>query len=121
VERSYSIENLIEILEAEIILNDDWFRDSICYISASDLMSDILSFSKRNSLLLTGLTNPQTIRTAEMVDIAAICFVHNKIPHEETIELAKKNQMPLLRTPLSMFFACGKLYYAGLKVFDDIP
>ncbi len=121
MERSCSIEKLLEILEAEIILNDGWFRDTIRYISASDLMSDILSFSKRNALLLTGLTNPQTIRTAEMVDIAAICFVHNKIPHEETIELAKKNQMPLLRTPLSTYSACGKLYYAGLEVCDDVP
>ncbi len=121
MESSYSIENLLEILEAKIILNDGWLRDTICFVSASDLMSDILSYSKRNSLLLTGLTNPQTIRTAEMVDIAAICFVYDKMPQEETIELAKKNQMPLLQTPLSMYDACGKLYYAGLKDCNDTP
>lgn len=116
---SLSFKNLLEILEAEIILDDGWFLDQICYVCASDLMSDILSFSKRKSLLLTGLTNPQTIRTAEMVEIAAICFIHGKSPHNETIELAKKNQMPLLTTRLSMFDACGKLYNAGLKDCDD--
>jgi len=117
--KSLSVQELLSIIEAEIVLDDGWIRDGITSISASDLMSDILSHSKPKSVLLTGLTNPQTIRTAEMVEIAAVCFVLGKVPHEETVELARKNQMPLLTTPLSMFDACGKLYAAGLNTPDD--
>ena len=120
MEGSLSIDNLLEILEAEIILDNGWFRDRISHVSASDLMSDILSYSKRKSLLLTGLTNPQTIRTAEMVEIAAICFVHGKVPHKETIELARTNQMPLLKTELAMFGACGRLYESGLQDCNSV-
>lgn len=114
MERSFSWEDLIKILEAEIVLNNGWLNRPVCSVTASDLMSDILSHSKRRSLLLTGLTNPQTIRTAEMVEIAAICFVFGKTPHADTLDLAKKNQMPILSTQLSLFEACGRLYCAGI-------
>ena len=85
-----------------------------------DLMSDVLSFIKPNSLLLTGLTNPQVIRTAEMADIKAICFIRGKKPDKETVELAKSKNIPLLLTDLPMFEACGRLYKEGLAGCSEI-
>jgi len=79
-----------------------------------------LSFIKPNSLLLTGLTNPQVIRTAEMADIKAICFIRGKKPDKETVELAKSKNIPLLLTDLPMFEACGKLYKEGLAGCSEI-
>lgn len=81
----------------------------------SDLMSDVLAFVKSNSLLLTGIINPQVIRTAEMVNIKAICFVRGKMPQDETINLAKEIGIPLLRTSLPLYESCGRLYSAGLS------
>jgi hypothetical protein len=118
---SLKVEDLLRILEARVILDSGWLRGEISTAYGSDLMSDILSFSKPNSLLITGLINPQTIRTAEMVEIAAICFIHGKRPHKETVELARLNEMPLIGTEMSMFEACGKLYTAGLMNCDDLP
>jgi len=115
---SLPVDEVLKILEAEIILDKGWLREEISTVYGSDLMSDILSYSKPNSLLLTGLINPQTIRTAEMVEISAICFIHGKRPHKETVELARINEMPLLGTKMSMFEACGKLYAAGLMNCD---
>ena len=120
MKRSLSLEEITVILEAEIILGEHWINKKIETIYCSDLMSDILSFSDSKSLLLTGLINPQAVRTAEMVEIAAICFVHGKHPHEETIELARQNDIILLSTKLSMFEASGKLYCASIEKCDDI-
>jgi hypothetical protein len=117
--RTVSVQELLATLEAEILLDDGWLRDEVTSVIASDLMSDILSHSKPRSILLTGLTNPQTIRTAEMIEISAVCFIQGKQPHEETVKLAQKNQIPLLSSPLSMFDACGKLYAAGLSDCND--
>jgi predicted transcriptional regulator len=114
-------DEILRILEAKTILNDGWLGGDIARVYGSDLMSDILSFSKPKSLLITGLINPQTIRTAEMVDIAAICFVHDKNPHDETLDLAKRNQIPLFRTRFSMFEACGRLFEAGLVDCEGDP
>jgi predicted transcriptional regulator len=117
---SFSVDELLSILQAKVLLDNGWLRGEIKTVYGSDLMSDILTYSKPNSLLLTGLINPQTIRTAEMVEIAAICFIHGKQPHTETIELASNCEMPLIGTEMSMFEACGKLYSAGMMDSKDL-
>ena len=119
--KSFSVNELLGILEANVLLDNGWLRGEISTVYGSDLMSDILSYSKPNSLLLTGLINPQTIRTAEMVEIAVICFIHGKQPHTETLELARSSEMPLLGTEMSMFEACGKLYTSGMMDSKDLP
>lgn len=83
-------------------------------------MSDVLAFVKSDSLLLTGLTNPQVIRTVEMSDIKAVCFVRGKKPDKETVELAKSKNIPLLLTDFPLFEACGKLYKEGLAGCSEI-
>lgn len=80
----------------------------------SDLMSDVLAYVKDQSLLLTGLTNSQVIRTAEMMDIVAVCFVRGKTPADDAIALAKQKGIVLLATELPMYPACGGLYRQGL-------
>jgi predicted transcriptional regulator len=121
VKNSLPWNEVIKILEADTILNDGWLGGEVGRVYGSDLMSDILSYSKPKSLLLTGLINPQTIRTAEMVDIAAICYVHGKCPHDKTLELAGRNHLALFRTRFSMFEACGRLFEAGLVDCEESP
>jgi len=81
----------------------------------SDLMSDVLAFMKERGVLLTGLMNPQVVRTAEMMDICAIVFVRGKKPDESIVELATEKNIILLTTNYSLFTACGKLWEAGLR------
>ena len=81
---------------------------------ASDLMSDVLRYDVDQGLLITGLTNPQIIRTAEMGDIAAILVVRGKVPPPETVDLAEQIGIPIIGTDLIMFEACGRLFAAGL-------
>jgi predicted transcriptional regulator len=81
---------------------------------ASDLMSDVLSFMKPGSLLLTGLVHPQCVRTAEMADLAAIVFVRGKTPGPDVIGLGDELGIPLIASSYSMYEICGRLYEAGL-------
>ena len=108
------IKEIIKILEADVVYGEELNRE-ITKVAAADLMSDVLSFSKEGALLLTGLTNSQVIRTAEMSDIGAICFVRGKRPQKNVIELGKKMGIPLLVTKLLLYEACGKLYMKGLQ------
>jgi len=103
-----------EILSAQVIVEgvEDLELISGC---GADLMSDVLAFSKENTVLLTGLTNPQVIRTAEMTDLSLIVFVRGKQPPVETIELAKDRGIPLMKTDKPLYQACGLLYSAGLR------
>jgi hypothetical protein len=91
----------------------DMELESAC---GSDLMSDVMAFVKERVLLLTGLVNPQVIRTAELLDIHCIVFVRGKAPTRDMIEMAEAAGIILGGTKLSMFLACGKIYEAGLRV-----
>ena len=82
---------------------------------AADLMSEVLAFSSPGALLLTGLTNVQSVYTADMADLRGILFVNDKRPGPEVLRLAGQREIPLLTTKLTMFAACGILYARGLK------
>lgn len=108
------LNKILKILEADLIGEIKDLNKEIKIVYGSDLMSDVLAFIKPGALLLTGLINPQVVRTAEMAEIMAICFIQGKIPPTETIELAKEKGIPLLTTGFSMYEASGRLYKEGL-------
>ena len=65
--------------------------------------------------MLTGLVNPQVVRTAEMMDMKVIVFVRGKVPGDAILDLARELDIVVLKTELEMFTSCGKLYQAGLR------
>lgn len=108
------VKDIIDILKCDIILACDLDAE-VRTACGSDMMSDVLAYVKDQSVLLTGLVNPQVIRTAEMMDMVCIVFVRGKFPDQTMIDLANKRGITLLATPYRMFTACGKLYYNGLR------
>ena len=112
------LEDVREILEAEVIVGNDLMNKDVVMVCGSDLMSDVLAFVKQGALLLTGLTNPQVVRTAEMADIAAIVFVRGKMPDPDTVALTKEKGIPLVASPYTMFEMCGRLFEAGMASCD---
>lgn len=110
-----TLREIAEILEATIIVNQGDLDDlDIKSAFSADLMSDVLYFHSPDSLLITGLVQPQVIRTAEIAEIKAIAFALNKKPDSRTIELAQQKKIPLLCTPFCMYTASGRLYQSGL-------
>ena len=81
-------------------------------------MSDILNKVSENSLLLTGLTTIQVIRTAIVADVGAVVFVRKKNPPQEVIDMAEAQGLPLISSPYSMFVSCGRLYACNLTGLD---
>ena len=109
------LREVAEILEAEVLCGENNIDNiEVTNGYAADLMSDVLAFASHSMLLLTGLTNVQILRTAQMLDIPAIVSVRGKMPQEDLLALAKECGMPILLTKNSMFAACGKLYEKGM-------
>jgi serine kinase of HPr protein (carbohydrate metabolism regulator) len=104
-----------KLLEAEVLCGSENMDEEVYSGYGADLMSDVLAFASHSVLLLTGLTNIQIFRTAQMMDIPAIVFVRGKSPQEDLLKLASRASMPLLTTKMSMFEACGILYEGGLS------
>lgn len=109
------ISTMKELLNADVLCCEDLIGRHVYSACGSDMMSDVLAFVKEQGLLLTGLLNPQVVRTAEMMDMRAILFVRNKQPNEEILALAEQFGIVVMSTPLHMFEACGRVYEGGLK------
>jgi len=109
-----TLKEIKELLQAEVIHGDDCLDVEITFAGGSDLMSDVLAFGKPGILLLTGLSNAQSVRTANIIDAKAIVYVRGKKPDKEGIELAREKGIPLLTTKYMMYTACGILFSHGL-------
>ena len=103
-----------DLLEANVHCGESKLDKEVSSVFGCDLMSDVLAYADDQAVLLTGLVNPQVIRTAVMMDMVCIVFVRSKAPTQEMVTLAQEHGMVLLKTSKRMYEACGKLYAAGL-------
>ena len=109
------LREVLSIIDGKVISNNNVdLNGEVQMGCGSDLMSDVLAFTHEGTLLMTGLTNPQVVRTAELAGIIAIVFVRGKLPPPETVALAEEKGIPLLASKYTMFETCGRLYQVGL-------
>ncbi|WP_255434163.1 DRTGG domain-containing protein [Carboxylicivirga sp. M1479] len=111
---SIKIRKIAEVLDAQIVCGDSFIDHEVDYAFASDLMSDVLTLDSEQVVLITGLTNIQTVRTAEMADINCIVFVRGKRVTPEMIEVANENNTVLIECQYSMFKTIGLLHEVGV-------
>ncbi|MCL2175437.1 MAG: hypothetical protein FWB73_05260 [Treponema sp.] len=105
----------VNLLDGQFFVGEEKAQREVESACGADLMSDVMAFVKDRVLLMTGLVNPQVIRTAELLDIHAIIFVRGKAPGRDMIEMAEDADIVLAGTKHPMFISCGKLYEAGLR------
>jgi hypothetical protein len=110
----------MKVLEAEPLSRGVDLNVDLQTAFAADLMSDVLALARPGTLMITGLTNIQIMRTASVVDTPAVVFVRGKRPPRETIDLAEKLGIPSIITSKTMFEACGLLYQAGIKPISRV-
>lgn len=109
-----TVRDAMNVLGARVLVGEELLDREVKSACGSDMMSDVLAFSKDHSVLLTGLCNPQVIRTAEMLDIVCIIFVRGKKADETILEMARDRGLIVMETGHRMFSSCGMLYAAGL-------
>ena len=113
-----TLNELVKLIYGRVLTDDADLNVEVEGGCGADLMSDVLASIQPNAVLLTGLCNPQVVRTAQMADVAAIIFVRGKVPTQDIIDLANDEQIPLITAPYGMFELCGRLYKAGLPSLE---
>ena len=108
------ISKMQELLDAKILCGEEYLGRHVYSACGCDLMSDVLAFAKDQAVLVTGLVNPQVVRTALMMDMNCIVFARSKQPTDEIIELAKEHELVVLGTAKSLYTTCGILFTNGL-------
>jgi len=104
-----------DLLKCKVLAGEEDLAVDISQVVASDGMSEILAFAKSKELMITGLTNIQSIRTADIAGVSAVLYCRGKHPDKKVIEFAKQKRIPVLVTDMVMFDICGILYNKGLK------
>lgn len=108
------ISKIKELLNAEVVCGEELVEGEVHSACGCDMMSDVLAFVKDQAVLLTGLCNPQVVRTAMMMDMRCIVFVRGKNPSEDVVRLASDAGIVVMTTDERMYVACGLLYTNGL-------
>ena len=113
-----TVKEIAQILDAQWLCGQEEEDRVVHYAFASDMMSDVLAYVQEDTVLLTGLVNSQSVRTAEMLDLPCVVFVRGKNPHQDAILRARELGMAALSTQYTMYESCGKLYTAGMKAVE---
>lgn len=113
-----NVKELISLIDGHLYNDSADLTREILGGCGADLMSDVLTSIQPEAVLLTGLCNPQVVRTSVMADVAAIILVRGKTPPHETIALAEQERIALISSPFGMFELCGRLYAAGLQSLE---
>ncbi len=104
-----------DLLGCEVLTGDDGLEAEVDTAVASDAMSVVLAAPHPRALMVTGLTNVQSVRTAQVAFLTAIVYVRGGHPNVATVQLAREMQIVLLSTPLGMFETCGMLHRQGIQ------
>lgn len=110
----FTLQQICELLDGTFMCGEEQADQQVYTACGCDLMSDVLAFTRSGSVLLTGLTNMQVIRTAEMLDLKAVVFVRSKRPDESVVEMARSLNMVLVMSPHPLYESCGRLFAAGM-------
>ena len=110
-----NIADMVKVLNARILCGEDRLETRVYTACCSDLMSDVLAFVNEKTVLITGLTNPHVLRTADMLDLKCLVYARGKVPGEEILEQAVDQGLVVITTRETAFTACGLLYEAGLR------
>jgi predicted transcriptional regulator len=116
-----TVADLVRVLEAEVVCCEDHLGRSVLAFAASDLLSDVLAFEKQDYALLTGLTNAQIVRTADITGASCIVIVRNKKPQQAAVALAQASGIPIILVSCSMFEACAQLSRLAEPHHDAVP
>ena len=110
-----TLQEVKDLLQCHVLNGADALKLDVTQVVASDGMSEILAFAKSRELMITGLTNIQSIRTADIAGVSAVVYCRGKMPDKKVIEFAREKHLPVLITKMGMFDICGILYSKGLK------
>ena len=109
-----TLRDIVKILDAKVLVGEDRLDTSVKTAFSADLMSDVLAFARSGSLIITGLTTLQVVRTASILDAVGLVIVRGKIPSLETLTLAQELDIPIISTRYILFETSGRLYANGI-------
>lgn len=109
------LSEIVDVLELDVRTGKGALEKDVTRGYASDLMSDVMAHANDGDIWLTLQTHQNIVAVAVMKTLAGIILVNNRQPHEDTIQKAEAENIPVMISGLPAFELAGKLYEMGLK------
>ncbi len=116
-----TVGDLAKVLDGEVVCGEDHLDRPVRAFAASDLLSDILAFEKEDYALLTGLTNAQIVRTADITNACCVVILRGKQPQQTAVALAQTTGIPIVLSHFTMFEACALLSRCSESLDGTVP
>jgi predicted transcriptional regulator len=113
--KAMTLRDIRSILDAEVLCGEPLLDREVKTGFACDLISEMLAHADSGALLITSLTNPHVIHTAEVMDAVGVVFVGGKKPNLSMVEAVNSSRIPLLATDHLIFKCCGLLFEHGIE------
>ena len=102
-----TVDQIVKCLPCTVVVRgDNYDTAQIKSLVLSDLMSDVLTTTEENFIIVTSLNSEQVVRTADIVGAAGILLVNGKQPQEAMKKLAKEHGLTLLSSPSDSYRVC---------------
>lgn len=101
---------IIESLDLEIVVKGKGLHQEVSGGYVSDLLSDVMANSEKGNLWITLQIHQNIVAIATLKELAGIIIIGGKEPTEDTIKKAQNEYVTILKSDLSAFELCGKLY-----------
>lgn len=109
-EEEMKVFDLVKELKLTVFSGAEMLNQEISGVYVSDLLSDVMGNAKEGEVWITLQTHENVVAVASLKDLAAVIFVKNVQPDENTLERSMDENIPLLGTSESTFEITGKLF-----------
>jgi len=115
VTNNLTIQNVVDELGLTVLAGEEHLSRPVKHVLASDLMSDVLAFSEPGFMMVTGLSNAQSVVTANISEAVGVLYTMGKRPDELALSRAASFEIPLLASEEDTFSVCCGLYRMGFS------
>lgn len=110
---------IVNKLNLDVISGNELLDREVTGGYVSDMLSDVLTHSRKGTIWVTLQTHLNIIPVASMREVAGIIIVNGRQPDAETLKKAEKEKIPVLGTEMRAFQVVGKLYQLGIDGQDE--
>lgn len=104
------LETIVKALNLKIRTGENKLKTEVRGGYTGDLLSDVMANSKENDIWVTRQIHQNIVAVASLKDHAGIILVQGCEPANDTLEKARREDIPILVSDRSAFEISGKIY-----------
>jgi hypothetical protein len=107
--------DVVQKLGLRVTVAADNLQKEVTGAYASDLLSDVLAHSSEGNIWVTLQIHQNIVAVASAKELVGVVLVNGREPHEDTLQKAQAERIPIMVSDLPAFELSGRLYGLGIR------